>query len=400
MLDANPNATNIDAYITSPETTGGSPTPVGSEPSGSSTPVAASPDISSAIAADSQSLLATPATAQQAAVAQGLDPSIAQHLQNNWQFPQEQIAQFQNPNQVVDYAFQALQRQQQELEQQRAQYQQELAYYHQQMAAQQQQSQQSAQPAAAPAAKQNAWQPPEFNQDWMRVLRRNKETGLLEPIAPGAVNMDIVNKANAYLEFQNKWQTEFANNPYEFINKGLGETLTKIKQEAIEEAKKEFMSFHEKQQQDLAVYGILNQNRSWMNQRDASGNVMRDANGHPLLTPAGNAYVTTLKNFHADPELSGLSPQKQNELAIKLSQIQTTQAAPPAAEIPHNRLSQYLGSQPNVNAAMHNQSRNGANAANVQGQHVSGASQTFSGMIAPLLSEHGHVVDLNPIRTL
>jgi hypothetical protein len=338
-----------------------SPSPISSEPvsSPSSTPSSYAPAASSEPSA--------PAAPQ--------EPDWREHLSKQWGLDPQG---FQSPNQAIDYSLQALVTMQQE----REAYQARLAQYEQQLAA-------FSQPAApvqaqpAPQQPEPLWNPPEYDPTWNRFLQMNPTTGLYEPVSKDVVNPEIVRKANERAAWERKWQTEFANNPFEFIKKGMQDEFKKAKEEAYQQAVEYFQQFQSQQTLQQSVQSTVQNHSEWLYQKDALGNVGLDAQGRPLLTEKGKSYAQAVETLAR----SGVSdPKVQDQLALQLIG-HTGQAAQPA-----NRLAQYAGTPAarNLAEALHTSNRSGSNQPVVAG--AVGPATTpgsFLAMAAESMREQG-----------
>jgi hypothetical protein len=333
--------------------------PVEANPASASAPAPEShanpePTLNSPIALENSSVPQSASGDAPAAPAAALDSSISEHLKANYGID---AAGFENPTQVIDYFAQAAytaQQAVQENEQLRA-----LVQSYQQPASQ------PTTPVTAPVVGQDTapkppsgWDAPEIDEQWLQLVKYNPQLGVYEAKIPGAIDPAIVSKVNARAAFDAKWQRDFQTNPRAFLDKLLqdkfSETQKSAEEAAYQRMVKHWESTQQVQQQNQSVQSIINENSSWLHQRDAAGNLLRDARGTPLMTPKGLAYAKSMQQLVA----SGIDPNSSEALhglAMQLAGI-STQAVDPQA-----RAQAFAQASPNrLDQAIHSPSQNGS----------------------------------------
>lgn len=272
-------------------------------------------------------------------------PAWRSHLQEQYGIDG---SRFSDETQALDYTLRGFMALQQQAAEQEAQYQAQIA----QLRQAQQQPIAPVAPAPQPAP-QGKWNPPEYDARWNRLLQMNQATGLYEPLVPGSVNPEIVQKANARAEWERKWQSEFQDNPFEFMNKGLEDKFKAAEEAAYKRAVEYFQSQQNQATIQTTVKSTIDNHKEWLYQKDAMGGLGFDAAGRPLLTAKGQQYAQAVEQLAR----SGVQdPVVQNEIALQMIGHQA-QAAQPA-----NRITQFAGAPAarNFAEALHTGSRNGS----------------------------------------
>jgi hypothetical protein len=309
--------------------------------------------------------------AAQPTQANPLDPVIASHLREQYGVDP---SQFQSPQQIIDYFGQAAYAAQHAV-QLLPQYEQQIAALQQQLyagASPQGASLNAASPAGAaspqlPAGPQKAWNPPEFDAEWMNHVRYDRESGAYVPNAPGTVDPSIIQKINARANYQQKFQRDFMNNPEEtmwkILEQRLEERLNSNQSQAIQQAIQHF----EQQQYTQASQQTLNQvietNREWLYARDAQNQPLIAANGSPMLSADGMAYAKAVREL-VDAGIPEHDTPRLNALALRMIGRNTKAAVP----TPQDRAAAFAAVPPNGLAqALHTPSQNGASVPSAAG---------------------------------
>lgn len=345
------------------------PTPIES-----STPPAAQPAATPAQAATSQTVAppTAPAAATPAATPAAEVPAWQERLKG-WGVDG---SQFQSSEQAIDFVLQSAQGLTQNYEQKLAQYEQYIR------------SLSAPQPAPAAEVKteqkqESFWNPPEFDPQYTRLVTMDPATGLYKPIVEGGVSPDIVAKANARAAWERKWQTEFANNPFDFMRKGFQDDYKQIEDRAFERAVKYIESRDQGREVQTTVQSTIEQHRDWLYQKDLAGQPLRDAAGRYVLTDKGGSYYRAVEQLAN----SGVSdPRAQNAIAL---QMIGHQAAAPAAA---TRVEQFAGTPAtrNLAEALHTTNRAGSLSPTVAGTvGPSPVAGSFLALASQAMAEQG-----------
>ena len=140
-------------------------------------------------------------------------------------------------------------------------------------------------PQAAPATpERKPWEAPEFDRRWASLVERDPNTGLF--FAKQGTPPEIARKVNEYVE----WKDKFDANPAAVLNE-------MVQAQAQEVARQTFASQFAEQQRNYEIQRIVGENRNWMYQQDANGQVARDFDGQPVMTPHGSRYVYHVQNL-------------------------------------------------------------------------------------------------------
>lgn len=126
------------------------------------------------------------------------------------------------------------------------------------------------------------WNPPEFRPEWRNLVTRDPQTG--DPKLVQGAPPDILPKYLAYEQYRRDFADRFLTNPEE--------TLQPFVQQQAQAIAQEMVNHHLQGYQDR-VYAdsFVQQNSSWLHQRDANGNVFADpVSGSPRLTAEGERF--------------------------------------------------------------------------------------------------------------
>jgi hypothetical protein len=382
-----PNTEHVDLNITSSASSSASETPSDFNSIAASELAAATP-VETPVS-DPVAPVAGQATPAAAPSQSQLDAGIASHLQTNWGFQPDRLQQFQTPQQVIDYSLQAAYAAQEQLRAREIQYQQHIENL-------QRQFQQQQAPAQQPAAQV---QPVKkgFDKELFKYLKRD-EDGRWIARNPGAINPTVVDQANEYETEKRKIAEQFVEDPASFIKQQIAEELAKAEERASQKSIEWFQSQQQVQQQQATVQSILANNSSWMVQYDAQGQAIMDASGQrPVLTPQGFEYMQRLAEVEQDPELSRLSPAKQDRIAKSMMTRAAPQQTPQQQAT--TRAQAYTNSN-GIDAAMHSQSRNGAGTPVFAGAAMPSVDNSFEAIAAREAAEVGIPFQYSQIRNL
>lgn len=168
----------------------------------------------------------------------------------------------------------------------RAMMQQQLATM-QQLLAQQLQQQQPVTPAQVQQPQAPGYNPPEWNPALEQFLAVDPATGRVTGVRPGA-DPSIYSKWVAHNEYKQNFAKKFLDNPGEAIKPFVESMFEKMVRENVQQA---FGGYQQTQQ----AHAFIDQNRSWLFDKDSAGNVVvNPANGKPIVSPAGNMFYREL----------------------------------------------------------------------------------------------------------
>lgn len=152
-------------------------------------------------------------------------------------------------------------------------------------------TEQEAAERAKQAQSQQWWKPPEFNREWLNMVEKDAQGNLR---AKPGYPMDVPAKLLAALDHQKNFLNDFSFDPMGKIKPGVEEIATRIAQEIVQ---KHLGGY----QDNVFANNYVQQNASWIYQRDQAGNVMRDPRtGGPAFTEAGQrfgSYVAQAQNM-------------------------------------------------------------------------------------------------------
>lgn len=132
------------------------------------------------------------------------------------------------------------------------------------------------------------WNPPEYNPAWERLVERDPVTGQLRAVQ--GADPTILPKYLAYHQYQRQMAERLLANPFEFFQEPVQHLARQVAQELIEK--------HLNHYQDVVFSDqFVQQNSSWLHQRDQAGNVVvagydpQTGRPIPALTPEGKAFA-------------------------------------------------------------------------------------------------------------
>src|ERR1019366_7958096 len=127
--------------------------------------------------------------------------------------------------------------------------------------------------------------PPEFNPQWNSLVR-NDEKGV-PTLIPGAP-AEILPKFLAYQQYRQQFAEKFLSNPEKTL-------MPLINAPADERAREMVRREIDARQEQHYIQSFVQDNSAWLHQKDGQGQVMRNQQGQPVLSPAGarfQQYVT------------------------------------------------------------------------------------------------------------
>lgn len=134
--------------------------------------------------------------------------------------------------------------------------------------------QQGQQPPAAP--QRQPWEPPAFDERWLGMVDQDAN-GVYR--AKLGVPPQIAQQVQVYSD----WLRGFQRNPMQLLEPAIKHYAKLYAGEVATQA-------HQGFEQESASRQILTINSSWMYQRDAQGEALRDRTGRPVPTPEALAY--------------------------------------------------------------------------------------------------------------
>lgn len=177
------------------------------------------------------------------------------------------------------------------------------------------------------------WKAPEYDPAWAQKLTRDPQTGEIKAV-PGA-DPAIVQKYAAWVDHQRGFLERFAQNPIEAIRPGIEQL---VRAEAEKLVQQQLGGYQER----TSAQAWVQQNSSWLHERDAQGAPVRNPQtGEPVLSALGQAFRGHV-NRAVELGLSGVEAQREYAMAmtqrdyavaqLKGGQQQQQPAAAPAVQ--------------------------------------------------------------------
>lgn len=183
------------------------------------------------------------------------------------------------------------------------------------------------QKAAAPAPGPDApfyskyWQPPEFNPAWERMLDVDANGNI---VAKAGTPPDVLPKYLAHQQFRKEQAEKFLSNPHEYLK----ETISHL---AREEAQKIVQAQFGQVDTRRSVNDFMQQNESWLFDRDASGQAVTQSqfNPHtgqyeqkPKLSQWGSAFANYVREESEYQAASGMPQDINRQRDVAMAKIQ------------------------------------------------------------------------------
>lgn len=168
--------------------------------------------------------------------------------------------------------------------------------------------------------KQQIWNPPEFNPSWMSMLKRDEQGNLA--LQPG-VPPDVLPKYQAYQQYRQEFAEKFLNNPID--------TMEPIIQQIVRAEAQQLVQQSVSQQRDHQfANSFVQENTSWLYERDAMGNVAQQqifnpTTGQyslaPVMSAWGQRFTQYVQQEAADQQRRGyMDVQRQQQVAMAMIQ--------------------------------------------------------------------------------
>lgn len=199
----------------------------------------------------------------------------------------------------------------------------------------------AAQQAQPPSWKQQYWNPPEFNQSWLQLLRKDEQGNL--QVVPGAPP-DILPKYQAYQQYRQEFADKFMSDPISTFEPIIKQLVTEQAQQLVEQR----MSQQRDQQSSQQ---FVQENTTWLYERDANGNVQQQQIFNPMtgqctmapqLSPWGQRFSQYVQQEASEQQRRGfMDVGRQQQVAMAMiqrdyafAQLQGQRAPAPAATPP------------------------------------------------------------------
>lgn len=140
---------------------------------------------------------------------------------------------------------------------------------------------------AQQAAQQNQnrpaspWNPPAFDQNWLRVVEEDPQTGRLR--SKQGYDPRFGEACQAYADYINQAQRSLWENPPQFIENMIGPTVQRMIQQGIQGS---FQGY----QEQVQANNIIQRNMDWLYAKDQNNRIIYGQNGRPQLSPHGTRY--------------------------------------------------------------------------------------------------------------
>jgi len=128
-------------------------------------------------------------------------------------------------------------------------------------------------------AQSSWWTPPPFDPSWEKAI--DPQTGLAKP----GFDPTIPQKLAAYREFQRDKINQFTQDPLKMLEPGLKNSLVPILEELLD---KKLGGFQAAQ----AAQSYVQQNSSWLFEKDANGAIKTDHKGERVFSPTGRIFAS------------------------------------------------------------------------------------------------------------
>lgn len=178
------------------------------------------------------------------------------------------------------------------------------------------------------------WEAPEFDERWAALVERDPGTGLY--VGRPGTPPGIVDKVNAFAEWQGKWQRD----PVGVIRGAWQEDM---KRQVAEQFKEQFAAA----QRESQINQIVQANAPWLYQVGADGNRLTDpVTGQAMYTAVGAQYLQQLQALKS----AGITdPATQDRLAQQLVQGQYAVQQLQAQQKAGSPQTQQAQARPNTN---------------------------------------------------
>lgn len=178
----------------------------------------------------------------------------------------------------------------------------------------------AAQPPLAPAAAPTAPTGPLKRADvepFFGLVEKDGESGFVKPKL--GVQPEVAQRVNAYLRQQQEIERQLYDDPASYIWQAVEKKVAEVARQQAEAA-----SSYREQVAETAQF--VNQNAHWLYAKGQDGQLARDFQGKPVLTPQGQQFMQTA----AMAERNGLAPMAQATYA--LGQLMQQGFYPPPAQ--------------------------------------------------------------------
>lgn len=133
----------------------------------------------------------------------------------------------------------------------------------------------------------NEWEPPEFDQQWLKLVQQDPHTGVY--LARPGVNPAIADRVNEF----DRWQQKYGQNPVAPVRAMIQHELPTMINQQVAQAIQQY-------QHQQTVNSIVERNSEWMYQRDASGRTAIGVGGRPIPTQNGMRYGQLVQQLEAN----------------------------------------------------------------------------------------------------
>lgn len=162
------------------------------------------------------------------------------------------------------------------------------------------------------------WQVPEWREEWANDVHWNPQTGRFEPNHQ-YVHPKIVQAANERQAWKKQALDKLLNNPFDLVWEGTQDRIQQLLEEREQQILEKVAQIFQNRQQDQFVIETVNQNASWMYERDANGNLIMDPHpsgqAFPRLSQHGRRYAECIMWLKKQ---GIVDPQAQHEGAMRM----------------------------------------------------------------------------------
>jgi len=164
------------------------------------------------------------------------------------------------------------------------------------------------------------WNGPEWNPQWLSLVRKDEATGQLLPDYQAGGTPEIAQKVQQFIQYRQDQQEQFWSDPFKYMEKFVDHRA----EERARELVRSELQQHAEQQE---ARQFISANREWLLQHDDQGQLQTNpSTGAPILSQEGNVFMQHLQEA---TDSFGLAPQQAQAYALKM--LQANRAAALAA---------------------------------------------------------------------
>jgi hypothetical protein len=177
----------------------------------------------------------------------------------------------------------------------------------------------------APAQQQQRpeWEPPEFDQEWLKLVDRDPQSGVF--LAKPGVSPEVATAVNRY----DRWYQKYGHNPVAAVRPFVEQSLPTMIRQVLQT---EMQGYRQQQE----IESIVSANAEWMYQQDQHGRPVLGVGNRPVATAEGARYAQIVGEL----ESAGMrNPSAVDRMAKQIlmgelaqAQLRSGQQQPPAQQ--------------------------------------------------------------------